>query len=147
MNTISFEDDLLHLFVSHPEGICHSIFKNYIKADSILDSLFITIVTSILENKTDPQDIFSKCLICGNYNDLTYLDHFSMKNGIKIKDKTTVVRSSCKESNQPCQFEYAITFPVSFSNRPPLHTAYNMSLSCFKSYSLEQFLKKVKDKF
>ena len=51
-------------FLKYPKQICILLFNNYIEHASLQDSIFATIITSILENKTNPEDIFAKNYHC-----------------------------------------------------------------------------------
>lgn len=66
--------DNLELFSLFPKDICHLIFKDYIPFSLPKDSIYATIVTSILENQVIPEDIFNaslrckqKCVDCRSY--------------------------------------------------------------------------------
>ena len=71
-NTHSVEE----AFLKYPKQICILLFNNYIEHASPQDSIFATIITSILENKTNPEDIFAKNYHCNDilckFWDLSY---------------------------------------------------------------------------
>ena len=112
--------DNLELFHFFPEDTCHFIFKNYILFDSLKDSIYATLVTSILENKIISQDIFHQCLRCHNYLKYT---------------------CDCNEhTNNQCAYSYKLI------NESHGTENYLLSFIHFKNFSIDKLMKSVRDK-
>jgi hypothetical protein len=61
----------LDMFKQFPEDLCQLIFNDYIHLSTTpQESIYITVITSILEGKTDPNNIFTRQFRC--QQDFTY---------------------------------------------------------------------------
>jgi hypothetical protein len=112
--------DNLELFSLFPKDICHLIFKDYIPFSLPKDSIYATLVTSILENKITPLDIFHQCLRCHNYPKFT-----------------------CSQTSTHCCYSYKL-----INNTFPTIEHYMLSFISLKNFSVNDLMNVfVQDKF
>ena len=104
--------------------MCKIIFNNYIQHPTIHDSIFATVITSILENKIKPNDIFHKQCDCQEM----YCQFYISKNN--LKNIYTDYSCDCKQKIPHC---YTYNFRTTIGFRM-------INLHLFQDYSLDMFL-------
>jgi hypothetical protein len=120
----------LEMFKQFPADCCQLVFNDYIHLYTTpQESVYITIITSILEGKTDPNDIFRRRLRC---------------------DYGIAVNGHCKSGTIPCCYQYPYQEILLSRILPPVnHTCQRMTINFhdFQYYNLDNLMKiLVKDK-